>query len=89
MTEDKRRHRTGKLLCGFGLLASLCLTGCQVRIGGQTLPSPYYVEDDVQYFPAGHEFPLQNEADFLNAQKAPAAAEDAGLSRRSVDGMRR
>ena len=78
MSEAKRRHRTGKLLCGFGLLAGLCLTGCQVRIGGQTLPSPYYIYDDVQYFPAGHEFPLQNEADSLAAQNAPAGGGDAG-----------
>lgn len=37
------------------LLAACGLTGCQATIGGQTLPSAYYLEDDVQYFPAGPE----------------------------------
>jgi hypothetical protein len=56
-------------LCG--LLACASLTGCQVSVGGQTLPSPYYIYDDVQYFPAGHEFILQNEADYLNSHNTP------------------
>jgi len=66
---NRRYHAWG--ICSLGLLA--CLTGCQVSIGGQTIPSPYYQFDDVQYFPAGHEFMLQNEADALNAQNAPPA----------------
>ena len=36
--------------------SSLLLTGCQTTIGGQTLPSPDYLGDDVQYHPAGAEF---------------------------------
>jgi hypothetical protein len=28
-------------------------TGCQTTVGGQTLPSAYFLQDDVQYFPAG------------------------------------
>ena len=28
--------------------AVTCLTGCQVEVAGQTLPSPYYLTDDVQ-----------------------------------------
>ena len=43
------------------------LTGCQVDVGGQTLPSAYYLQDDIQYFPAGPEFKLSKEA---AAQKA-------------------
>ena len=54
------------LLCGLSLLAGLS-TGCQVDVGGQTLPSPYYLKDDVQYFPPGPEFKLSREA---AAQKA-------------------
>ena len=53
------------------LLAGVCigisLTGCQVDYGGQTLPSAYYLQDDIQYFPAGPEFKLSKEA---AAQKA-------------------
>ena len=47
-------------------------TGCQVSLNGQTLPSPYYLQDDVQYFPAGPEFKLPREAAAL---RAPAAEE--------------
>ena len=49
-------------LLGLGLLAAAGLTGCQVDVGGQTLPSPYYMSDDVQYFPPGPEFKLAQEA---------------------------
>lgn len=38
------------------------LVGCQVDVGGQTLPSPHYLKDDVQYFPPGPEFMLSKEA---------------------------
>ncbi len=38
-----------------GLLISASLCGCQTTIGGQTLPSAHYLEDDIQYFPAGEE----------------------------------
>ena len=48
---------------------ALGTTGCQVDVGGQTLPSPYYLSDDVQYFPPGPEFKLSREA---AAQKAYA-----------------
>ncbi len=51
--------------------AAICSTGCQYQVGGQTLPSGYYLSDDVQYFPAGPEFQLSNEAaamDRLNAE---------------------
>ena len=55
------------------LAAGLCLvaaTGCQVSLNGQTLPSPYYLQDDVQYFPSGPEFKLPKEAAALRAAKA-------------------
>jgi hypothetical protein len=42
--------------------AGISLTGCQVDVGGQTLPSGYYLQDDIQYFPAGPEFKLSKEA---------------------------
>ncbi len=55
------------------LAAGFCLvgaTGCQVSLNGQTLPSPYYLQDDVQYFPSGPEFKLPREAAALRAAKA-------------------
>ena len=49
-------------MLGLGLLIAVGTTGCQVDVGGQTLPSPYYMSDDVQYFPPGPEFKLAREA---------------------------
>ncbi len=45
-------------------LATCLFSGCQTTIGGQTLPSAYYLRDDVQYFPAGPEtrLPLARQA---------------------------
>ena len=48
------------------LAVGMCLvatTGCQVSLNGQTLPSPYYLQDDIQYFPAGPEFKLTNQVE--------------------------
>ena len=44
-----------------GSAAGLALTGCQASVAGQTLPSPYYLKDDVQFFPAGPEFQFPNQ----------------------------
>ena len=57
-------------LCGCGLLAAASGTGCQVSVGGQMLPSPYYFSDDVQYFPPGSEFKLSREASAMKAFNA-------------------
>lgn len=68
MPSSRKRFTSlhGALLAGLTALAGL--TGCQVDIGGQTLPSPYYLTDDIQYFPAGPEFKLPNEAAELRRQ---------------------
>ena len=57
----KKLRRAVLLLCG--LSAASLLSGCyagavaltQSTVAGQTLPSAYYLRDDVQYFPAGSE----------------------------------
>jgi hypothetical protein len=59
----------------FAAAAGIFQTGCQVDVGGQTLPSAYYLQDDIQYFPAGPEFKLSKEAAALKAA-SPAAAGD-------------
>ncbi len=64
---NKRRRPLRWLLAGLGLFLALGLTGCQVDIGGQTLPSPTYMTDDVQYFAPGPEFKLAREAAALKA----------------------
>ncbi len=53
-----------------GALLLLFASGCQVDVGGQTLPSPWYLTDDVQYFPAGPEFKLSREAAAIQEAKA-------------------
>jgi hypothetical protein len=60
-SNDPRRSLRAVLLAVASLVA-VGLTGCQVDIGGQTMPSPYYMSDDVQYFPPGPEFKLAREA---------------------------
>jgi hypothetical protein len=65
------------LLLGIGLLASAGLTGCQVGTGSQTLPSPYYMTDDVQYHPPGTEFKLAKEAAAMKAYNQDQARQAA------------
>ena len=63
--------RSGILLSLAAAVASSALfTGCQTTIGGQTLPSPDYLTDDVQYYPAGPENKLANQ---IEASKKQAA----------------
>ena len=59
-------------MCGL-VLAALSLTGCQVHVGGQMLPSPYYLGDDVQYFAPGPEAKLTREAAAMKAYRADQA----------------
>lgn len=76
MKQVRAFHRIATLSYTVGLaLASLAATGCTVDVGGQTLPSPYYIYDDVQYFPPGPEFKLSNEAAALKAERAEQALE--------------
>lgn len=67
-THRRKIHSTALALLAVAGLASA--TGCQSSINGQTLPSPYYLQDDIQYFPAGPEFKLPREAAALQAARA-------------------
>jgi hypothetical protein len=72
-----QKHLTSmrwKQLSGLGCIAfsTIVMTGCQVDVGGQTLPSPYYMYDDIQYFPPGPEFKLSQEAAAMKAYEAEA-----------------
>lgn len=57
-------------LCGAMLLAAATQVGCQISSAGVTLPSPYYFQDDIQYFRKGPEFKLSREAAALKAASA-------------------
>lgn len=61
----------GLVLAAAGILAA---TGCQTTVGGQTLPSPFFLEDDVQFFPAGPEFLLPNQVRALEQYRAEREA---------------
>lgn len=72
MSRNSTLQRTIKPTA-LALTAGLILvsaTGCQVSTNGQTLPSPYYLQDDIQYFPSGPEFKLPIEAAALRAALA-------------------
>lgn len=56
------------LLLGSALLTTVSV-GCQSTVGGQTLPSAYYLRDDVQYFPPGPEFRLSKQVEALEEYK--------------------
>lgn len=71
------RNPLRMLLLALALLAGVGLTGCQTDVGGQSLPSPYYMSDDVQYFPPGAEFKLAREAAAMKAYNQDQAAQQA------------
>jgi hypothetical protein len=62
-------------LASLVVVATLGATGCQGMYNGQTLPSPYYRQDDVQYFAPGPEFKLANEAAAMAEAKAAIESE--------------
>ena len=69
--------RTLRLIPGALATLLVCggLVGCQTTVGGLLLPSPYYVDDDVQFFAEGPEFKLPKES---AAQQALKAQREAG-----------
>jgi hypothetical protein len=69
-TTSKHSGRLSATAGGFLLLALAASTGCQIDVAGQTLPSPYHLTDDVQYYAPGPEFKLANEAAALAEARA-------------------
>ena len=69
------KRSAGLVLSGLLISASLC--GCQTTVGGQTLPSAHYLEDDIQYFPAGEEFLLPNTVRAHQEYKSARAGDKA------------
>jgi hypothetical protein len=67
------------------LSTALWATGCQVDVGGQTLPSAYWHQDDVQYFAPGPEMKVAREA----AAQAQYAAEQQRAARANDNTVRR
>ena len=75
---DGQTNRGFTLGTGLLLLASLAATGCQVEMAGQTLPSPYFLSDDVQYYAPGPEFKLAREAAALKEQSEAIESQSQG-----------
>jgi len=73
-----RSGAASRILLAIGAVSGLAFTGCQVDVGGQTLPSAYYLQDDIQYFPAGPEFKLSKEAAAQKAYKKEIGADGCG-----------
>ncbi len=73
MLSRMKKQSLGLLVCGAMMLSCLATTGCQVSIGGQTLPSGYFLHDDIQYFPKGPEFKLSKEVAALKEARAEAS----------------
>lgn len=75
------RSQMSLVFTGLIALAGMC--GCQTHMAGQTLPSAYYLRDDVQYFPAGPETQLPNTRRAIQEYKASqdVLAEDLELTR--------
>ncbi len=69
-TPSAGQSLAGALLIGWIAIAA---AGCQVHVAGQTLPSGYYLQDDIQYFAPGPEFKLEREAAALKAARAEEA----------------
>ena len=67
-THKPMHQRLWRLAAVAVLPAVALLTGCQVEMAGQTLPSPYYLTDDVQYYAPGPEFKLAREAAAMQEQ---------------------
>jgi hypothetical protein len=69
MYTSKPMHQRLWGLAAMAVLPAVTLlTGCQVEMAGQTLPSPYYLTDDVQYYAPGPEFKLAREAAAMQEQ---------------------
>lgn len=56
----------------IAVMSLVASTGCQTSVAGQTLPSAYFMQDDVQYFVKGPQHKLHREAAALQEARAEA-----------------
>jgi len=76
MITNKQKGWFRVTLCACGLALLATGTGCQTTVGGQLLPSSYYISDDVQYFAPGPEFKLAREAATMKSFNAERELEE-------------
>lgn len=70
MTAKFNRRLMFLALIGSMTLGCLGSIGCATSRNGQTLPSPHYLNNGIQYFPSGPEFLLSQEAAQLEKDEA-------------------
>ena len=71
MNQPKHSYGSSRMLAwGLLLVVSIVSSGCQVELGGQTLPSAFWLKDDIQYYAPGPEFKLAREAAAMKEQQA-------------------
>lgn len=78
---DTKHSTWRKLAAALVCPAALLCTGCQVEYAGQTLPSPYYLTDDIQYYAPGPEFKLAREAAAMQEQAEAIESQQQAAAR--------
>jgi hypothetical protein len=73
MDTNKKPYRLASLAGTAIMLAALSSTGCQSTYNGQTLPSPWYMDDDIQYYAPGPKMKLARTAAALKAAREEEA----------------
>lgn len=58
----------------IGSMSLIGAVGCQSTVGGQTMPSPDYLKDDVQYHRAGPEYILSQQKQALDEYRVSREA---------------
>jgi hypothetical protein len=82
MHTPKSKRKLGWKLVAIALPAMTLFAGCQAEYAGQTLPSPWYLTDDVQYYAPGSEFKLANEAAAMKEQAEAIQSQAQNAPRR-------
>lgn len=72
LTSKLRNHGLKLAVCCGAMLSLAISTGCQSNYAGQTLPSAYFLNDDLQYHVKGPQFKLSREAAALQEARAEA-----------------
>ncbi len=72
MKIEKRAYRKWlySIMGAAFLLGALSSVGCTIHSNGMTIPSPDWLNQRVQYMPAGPQFPHSQERAMMDAAKA-------------------
>ena len=79
MRTKSKPVRAAWLIACLALPAAGLMTGCQSDYAGQTLPSPWYLNDDVQYYAPGPGFKLARSRRHAGTESGRHFRSSAGL----------